>query len=183
MPFSVLMTVEGVLTDDTFDFPGAPSLQEGILLFHGLASVFTVHLSSATTNEEAVRRFLTYGCGIKATQWGSLWIAKEDEPKTDTHMRHLIHAQSNRYDIRYFVTPDPWMARQSIKRGITPLLCPHPSYSRPSFLPHAGQGRADWHRIETEVMNGRLLRDEDPRLQQEEFGGFEAEDDIEEIIP
>jgi hypothetical protein len=32
-------------------------------------------------------------------------------------------------------------------------------------------------------MNGRLLRDEDPRLQQEEFGGFEAEDDIEEIIP
>lgn len=176
------MTVEGVLTDDTFDFPGAPPLQEGILLFHALASTFTVHLTAATPNEEAVRRFLHQACGIKATQWGTLWVAEEGQPETDAHMKHLIHAQANKYDIRFFVTPDPWLAKQSIRRGITPLLCPHPSYSRPSFLPHAGTGRADWRKIETEVMNGRLLRKEDARLDQEEYGGTEAEDEG-EMIP
>jgi hypothetical protein len=175
MPFSVLMTVEGVLTDDSCDFPGAPPLQEGLLLFHGLSAVFSVHLSAATVREDAVRRFLEYGCGIKPTQWAGIWVGREgEEPEGAVHMRHLTHMQSNLYDLRYFVTPNPTLAKLAIRRGITPLLCPHPAYSRPSFLPHAGEGRKDWADIEAEVMNGRLLRKEDTRLN---AGDYEAEDE------
>jgi hypothetical protein len=165
MAFTVLMTVEGVLSDDTFGFPATPPLPQGLLLFHGLSSQFMVVLSSTHTDHEAVRRWLQYSAGLKPTQWARILLANEDEDELEVRKRHLTFCLSSGMDLRYLVTPDPRLAVHSIQAGITPLCCPHPAYSRASFLPDAGQGRIAWDEIEAEVMVGRLTRQDDARLE------------------
>lgn len=159
------MAVEGVLSDDSFGLVESPPLPEGLALFHALRSQFHVVLSTSQTEDSWVRRWLQYSAGIKPVEWARIMLA--DQPnwsEVEVFKRHMILCRAAAYDVRYVVTPSPQAAIAALRMGFTPLCCPHPVYSRTSFLPQAGEGGASWEQIENEVMAGRLARQNDDRL-------------------
>jgi len=164
MARSVLFCIEGVLVDDSLDVPVYSGFSDGILLFHALASTFGVVLSTLSLDQYQMSRWLVTTLAMRSPQWSRLLVAEEGESEADTRSRHLNFLRSTGSEISYVVTADPAFARASIAAGVTPLCCPHPAYSRPSFLPTAGEGKAQWDAIEAEVLKGKISRLEDRRL-------------------
>lgn len=179
MARSVMLCVEGVMSEDDTTALGMTPLHEGLYLFQGLSQVFQVILSSVSSDEDALVRWLTYGMGVRKNDWARLLSADNpDENEDHIRRRHFTFLRSTGSDLAYVVTADPAFARFVLRAGVTPLLCPHPTYSRSSFLPDAGSGRVAWDFIEREVQAGRLMRNRDVRLEDAD----QAEDPGEELL-
>lgn len=162
MASSVLMTIEGTLADDMFKFPQCPSIPDGVVLFHALATAFPIILSTFTATHEAAKEFLQYVCGCRVTAWRALWTAQENESPIEAQERHLQTALAQG-PLAFYVTANPAMALYALDLGVTPLCCPHPAYARSSFLPHTPEGLRTWADIEAQVIQKRLMRLGDSR--------------------
>lgn len=174
MAFTVQLAIEGVLAseDDQGGLATSHTIPEGLLLFYALASQFHVVLSTLSVTPEVPKRFL-HEAGVRPTDYARLLLALPGASDLDARVRHFSVARAQGWDLRYVIDPDPEVAKAALARGICPLCCPHPRYSRPSFLPNAGQGGLSWEAIVAEQKGQGAIRAADDRV---------LADDIEEPL-
>lgn len=176
------MSVEGVLSDrDEAPLIGAGKVDQGVSLFHSLATQFHVVLSTLEPDEDRAIAWLRQIAGIQPNQWARLSRATEDEAMDGdaivVRRRHLLETRSQNYDIRYFVDPDPRVALSALAAGVTPMCCPHPIYARESFLPDSQAGRPAWDAIAARVIGDRALMIQDPRLRVPDINEEDEDED------
>lgn len=165
MAITVMLSVEGVLAEDAASLAQASPIDSGTALFNVLRSGFHVCLSSVEPDEALVRRWLTTSCGIRPDHWARLLVsAHEESVESEERIRHAMTLRAAGYDLRWVIDPNPWVARGLLELGITPMCCPHPYYSRPSFLPDSGTGGMGWDQIEEQVLGQRRSILGDQRL-------------------
>lgn len=150
-----MLSVEGVLAEDTSDdLLLAQPQPEGIALYQSLVEQFQVWLSTRSQDYDVVSRWLDEA-GVKLTKGRVLLLVGDGT--ASVRRTHFIHIR-RQCDLRYVIDPDPEFARWVLGRGVTPMCCPHPAYSRYSFLPHTPAGAAAWDSIVSEVMGQRGVR-------------------------
>lgn len=118
--------------------------------------------SSLERRDEAVRRYFRE-FGIQNETFARLELAREDESALETRTRHILSTRAQGYDLRYVVETDPQIAKYCLSMGITPLFCPHPLYSRSSFLPHSREGGQSWYEMEMALHQQVEIKAEDDR--------------------
>lgn len=181
MSSTVLISVEGIISDrDEAPLAGAGKLDQGASLFHALSAQFHVVLSTLEPDEDKAHSWLRQIGGIVPKQWARLLRATDDEAlmgdSVTVRRRHLMEARAQNVDLRYFFDPDPRVALSCLASGVTPMCCPHPLYSRASFLPDSRVGRPSWDAVADKIVTDRMTLIRDPRLQVVDI----AEEDDEE---
>jgi hypothetical protein len=162
MGYGVLVVIENVLATDSPSLAHSNSIPEGMLLLRGLNSVFRVCLSTLEFEVDIAKRFLMYA-GVQKNEYDQLLSPLSQEETPANTMRRQIQYVRQAYDLAYVVTADPALAKRCIMWGITPMLCPHPRYAAPSFLPQAGEGVKRWTDMVDTLVEQKFLRESDRR--------------------
>lgn len=173
MTHAALISIEGVISEDMADLPLAQAIPEGLALYHALASQFRLHISSTWPDETRVLQWLKEA-GIRPDTYQTVYVGEEGvEPLLVRH--HHFSLARRGADLRYVVDSDPAYARFCLGRGVTPLCCPHPAYSRYSFLPDSDEGTLSWNDITNTLLKQAEVKEDDRRLDEEPQ--VEEEDD------
>ena len=163
MAFTVLITIEGVLAEESTGLAAADLIPEGRMLYFALRSQFNIILSTLDPPQRAAN-WLTLQ-NIRKTDYARLFTREglEHLDRAAVRHRHITQARALGYDLRYVFTDDPATARWCVQRGITPMCCPHPAYARSSFLPDSREGGLSWDQIEATQNLMASLRKADTR--------------------
>lgn len=161
MAYSCLVVIENVLSTDAPTLAQAQSIPEGLMLMRGLKSVFRISLSTMEPEPETAERFLMFA-GVHTNEYDRLLWPLEGESPAKAMRRH-INLSRQTGDLAYVVTADPTTAKRCLNIGVTPLLCPHPEYAAPSFLPTAGEGGQAWADMIDVLTEQKFLRASDLR--------------------
>lgn len=165
MSYGVLIIIENVLATDAPTLAQSNTIPEGLLLFRALHTMFRVSLSTLEVEVDIAKRFLLFA-GVSPNEYDRLLSPLEKESPTKALRRHIAFAREAN-DLAYVVSADPTLAKRCIAWGVTPMLCPHPHYAAPSFLPTAGQGKLNWADMEESLIEQKFLRESDTRKEED----------------
>jgi hypothetical protein len=160
--FGCLVVIEQVLATESPTLSQASAIPEGLMLLHALSGSFRVTLSTLEPEPDVAERFLLFA-GVRKSQYDQLLSPLPPQESPTQMMRRHINRMREQTELAYVVTADPEVARRCINVGITPMLCPHPKYAAPSFLPTAGDGKKSWADLVDTLTEQRFLRDNDKR--------------------
>lgn len=171
MAYTILIALEGVMAEED---PGGLALSqpipEGRMLFYSLREHFNIVLSTLESDEARANRWLVLN-SIKPADYGRLLLCDIRPPARPRSVReaHIMRTRALGYDLRYVLCDDPEVARLCLERGITPLCCPHPVYSRSSFLPDSREGGLSWDAIVAAQTGQKEKREKDNRTLVDDF--------------
>ncbi len=152
MPGFVLMSVEGVLSDNMERGPlFSRQDPDGVFLYHALAAYFIVVLSSTWTNEQEVKHWLVSG-GVTLEASNVSRMMVKDRPGTAVQVRerHLLNLKGVAGKVSYLIDSMPEVGAMALRHGVRPLISPTPIYSQTSLRPDAGARTASWAEVEAE---------------------------------
>lgn len=178
MAYTLQLSIEGVMAEDAPEgLTLADVIPEGKTLFMALKEPFRIILSTLEMDAEVVDRWLLLQ-GIRKTDYSGIllnkWIA---EPALEVRTRHVMLTRSQNSGLAYVVDSDPRVAKFCLERGVTPLLCPHPTYARSSFLPDSKSGGMSWDEIVETQTRQKLARMGDQRTRVNDWVEELEEDD------
>jgi hypothetical protein len=164
--YIVLMSIEGVIAEDTEQLQLAQMMPAGKILLYALKEMFSVWLSSVDDDEKLVIRWLQE-CGIGPEDYQRLLTGITGVNEDGIRKEHFKIAR-RAGDLKYVIDPDPEIARYVLLHGVTPMCCPNPAYARYSFLPDSQEGAASWDAILADVVGQRGVRLADKRADEVE---------------
>ena len=160
----ILLGLEGVLCDDFADkgpFASHPD-PDGILLYHGLSTLFSVVMSSTWPNLDEVKHWLVInGVTLEASKLSSVLCKDRSGSLVQVRERHLLALRGAGSHVSFLIDSVPEVGAMAMKYGVRPLICPRPIYTSFSMRPDAEDNKATWASVEAEQELQKSLQGRD----------------------
>lgn len=152
-----VLSLEGVLQQEVTSGP----IQPGVMLYHGLKSVYRLAVVIDQPREKALIWLMQNGLREHAYT-----VLHEPTDPDDPAERRLVQLQRLRgrgVSIGLFVDRDPDTVAKAMSAGIPSLLFVHPAYARPEHRPDHSDAPTPWGNLADEMDRQALLRSGDTR--------------------
>jgi len=137
----------------------------GTLLYRGLVQVANVALLTDSMGEEQAEHWLKVNA---FTDHNYLVLRRPEDPEDHGQARvRQITRLREMGPVEALVEPDPAVAEAVIRSGTPVLLCSHPAYAQPEFLPGYKTTATSWDSLVAEIDRQHAVKAEDVRLEQE----------------
>lgn len=169
MAFTAMVSIEGVLAQDSVSLIKAAPVPIGIALYHSLKTMFKLALVTSAPTKEVDHWLRVAGLSDHAYL---LTPGPLDDPTDITALRtrQLRTLRNNGADVGLVIDSSPAVAAMALSKGVSGVVFTHPSYTRPEFRPDYEEKRKPWAEIEREITIQRQLKATDLRFDAEMVG-------------
>lgn len=157
----IALSIDGVLRQPV----GGGVMAVGNLLYRALVEIANVALVTNEQSAEQTEHWLKVN-GFADHNYLVLRRPEDPEDAGQARVRQITRLREMG-PVEALVEPDPAIAAEVIRTGTPVLLCAHPAYAQPEFLPGYKTTATSWDLLVAEIDRQRAVKAEDPRLEQE----------------